>query len=330
MNMCRAALLGTFVIAAAPHAEPAQDHTILTEGYKKAREAIRKIETTRETDSRSRPREEKPASRSSSSRSTSGGSRSPKPDPRRAAREWEREEKARIESNLLRLDGWLAQTTETPYAGAAIRINQPDPAAVAVRRRQLDAALRAPNQASYEVELNATTSRGAGLETLALSEAARLKREHARDVRNRIIAAATSRVPFGAKIAVADSNAAAYPQPWYQRVDSEGVTANEAWIDQATRFSPITPDFLRSIIWLETTHGWYDRHSPVEVKSILPMNVYGTGVRILEALWRNTENPTVEKVATLYHNQGETAVTSYGKTVAHYHASKPWRQVPKR
>jgi hypothetical protein len=48
------------------------------------------------------------------------------------------------------------------------------------------------------------------------------------------------------------------------------------------------------------------------------------GVHILSAIWNRTEEPTYEKVATLYNQLGATKVNGYGKTVVYYMTHKPW------
>lgn len=127
--------------------------------------------------------------------------------------------------------------------------------------------------------------------------------------------------------------------------DKEGVTANTMVIEAEARRKGLDADFVKAIIWMETTHGWYDEYS-AEPKTIRPMNVHaefwrGLGVRreelqdpavnvrvgtdILRELWNRTEAPTPENVASLYNDLGADRVTDYGKTVVHYYMTKPWQ-----
>lgn len=96
-----------------------------------------------------------------------------------------------------------------------------------------------------------------------------------------------------------------------------------------------------AIAWMESTHGWYDRFDPWN-KTIRPMNIHAKlwhlnrirleepeyniakGVEILKAIWDRTEDPSFEKVATLYNQLGAQAVNKYGKTVVAYMRERPW------
>jgi hypothetical protein len=145
------------------------------------------------------------------------------------------------------------------------------------------------------------------------------------------------------------SSATPYPSPWYSLDKMQEVTANDVAIEQAARRNNLDPDFVRAIVWMESTHGWYDRVDPKN-ETIRPMNVHArlwselgisrtdltdpvrnieAGVYILAQIWSRTPDPTVEKVATLYNKLGATEVNGYGKTVAKYTTQKPWRQVQK-
>jgi len=139
-------------------------------------------------------------------------------------------------------------------------------------------------------------------------------------------------------------DAKAYPNPWYAAHDLEEVTENRTAIEHMALRYKLDPDFVKAIVWMESTHGWYDRFDPWN-KTIRPMNVHDTlwsqlginrktlndhtrniaaGVHILAAIWQRTSDPTVEKVATLYNQLGATKVNGYGKTVAYYLQHKPW------
>jgi len=144
------------------------------------------------------------------------------------------------------------------------------------------------------------------------------------------------------RIAVKESPMAKeYPYPWYYARSAELVTKENLFIDLETEFKSIDPDLVRAIVWMESTHGYYDYVWPLK-KTFLPMNIdkkywehlgydvenpsenIGAGVRLLEELWSRTENPTIEKVASLYNRLGTDEITPYGKTVAYFYRTKPW------
>jgi soluble lytic murein transglycosylase-like protein len=144
---------------------------------------------------------------------------------------------------------------------------------------------------------------------------------------------------------VADSpGIRAHADPWYAARGAEETTENLINIDRAALRYDLDPDFVRAIVWMESTHGWYDRVDPKN-KTIRPMNVHAklweqlgisrtdldnpqlnieAGVYILAQIWQRTEDPTCEKVATLYNQLGATAVNQYGKTIVGYMNQRPW------
>lgn len=152
---------------------------------------------------------------------------------------------------------------------------------------------------------------------------------------------------------------------------TDEMTANEfhslnqvakygASIEQVSQKYGVDPDLIRAIIYMETTHGYYD--APISNllqaldldsknianavhKSILPMNInvaywgdfYGTreqlmnpeynidaGARHLAQLKKFLKKPTIEKIASLYNNLATQRVNSYGKRVARFYNDKPW------
>lgn len=151
-------------------------------------------------------------------------------------------------------------------------------------------------------------------------------------------------------IFIVDDSAVAppYKEAIYAIQRFEEVTKNDQLIQGAAIHEGLDPDFVRAIVWMETTHGYYDRLDPYN-KTIRPMNVHNklwrdlgisndplkdptmniaAGARILAAIWERTQNPTPEKVATLYNQLGATSVNTYGRTVAHYMKFKPWYHKP--
>lgn len=137
---------------------------------------------------------------------------------------------------------------------------------------------------------------------------------------------------------------APYPNLWYVRPERQEVSFNWVYILKSAQRRGLDPDFVAAIIWMESTHGWYDEYIPNN-KTIRPMNVHAklwkqlgvsrsdledpeknieAGNRILAAIWERTEDPTYEKVATLYNQLGAESVNAYGKTVCFYMKQKPW------
>jgi hypothetical protein len=131
------------------------------------------------------------------------------------------------------------------------------------------------------------------------------------------------------------------PNPWYAKQDLEETSSNWVTIQRVARMRGLDPDFVSAIVWMESTHGWYDRFDPKN-KTIRPMNVHAElwhldrirlgdpeynivkGVDILKAIWDRTEDPDFEKVATLYNQLGAKEVNRYGKTVVSYMKTRPW------
>ncbi len=109
----------------------------------------------------------------------------------------------------------------------------------------------------------------------------------------------------------------------------------------------LNPDLLRAIMYMETTHGWYDEaFALVDMeKSIKPMNIntnywgstWGSrkdlrnpeknieaGARMIRSILNAIPNATVAKVATIYNDSGATKVNDYGARVEQIYKSKPW------
>lgn len=132
--------------------------------------------------------------------------------------------------------------------------------------------------------------------------------------------------------------------PFFSLTAFEEVSLNLPAIEALAGRYHLDANFVAAVVWIETTHGYYDRVNPWN-KTIRPMNVHhklwsqlglskesleklpinlAAGVHLLSAIWERTHEPTVEKVATLYNELGATRVNSYGKTVAKYMTQKPW------
>lgn len=141
----------------------------------------------------------------------------------------------------------------------------------------------------------------------------------------------------------ANPDAQAYPNPVYSRPSREEVTANTKLIESAARRHGLDPDLVKAVVWMESTHGWYDELVPGN-KTIRPMNVHSAfwsdlvsresladpatnieaGVRILAGISDRVADPTPEKILSLYNNLRTDQITGYGLTAATYYRDKPW------
>ena len=134
------------------------------------------------------------------------------------------------------------------------------------------------------------------------------------------------------------------------------VQKYDVYILEAASHWNVDPDLIRAIMYMETTHGYYDKiTSPiVDVlptqkqlhKSVLPMNInyyywgnfVGTreklkeprfnifqGAKMLFLLEQHLEdNYSVAKIATLYNDHAETSVTKYGARVRSIYVQRLW------
>ena len=150
-----------------------------------------------------------------------------------------------------------------------------------------------------------------------------------------------------------DSNAeASGAAPWYE-VDSKSEVGRWcALIIQISRSHGVDPRLTMAIMYMETTHGYYEKAYPDFLeniiplrKSVLPMNIHYRywrqlgvtkdkldcphyniefGVIILKRIQERVENPTIAKIASIYNFIGAEKVTNYGARVAKIYLSQPW------
>jgi hypothetical protein len=107
-----------------------------------------------------------------------------------------------------------------------------------------------------------------------------------------------------------------------------------------------------AIMYMETTHGWYDKFYPDFLekrfpmrRSILPMNIHyrywrtlgitkelvncpyyniDFGVILLSRIQARIKNPTIAKIASIYNFLGAEKVNNYGARVAIIYFEQPW------
>lgn len=153
----------------------------------------------------------------------------------------------------------------------------------------------------------------------------------------------------GTQFFVSLNSSANAEAPWYERPEKSMVAAYNDGIEYIANREQVDADLIRAIMYVETTHGWYDELSqPLQLNdTILPMNVSVTkwgsafnltrddlekpftnieaGVRIIKGIEANLPaRSPVSVIATLYNRLGATKVTDYGARVAAVYKLKPW------
>ena len=132
----------------------------------------------------------------------------------------------------------------------------------------------------------------------------------------------------------ADGSAPLYEIGGFSPVDDYALT-----IEMSASAFGVDPKLISSIMYMETTHGYYDALlSPFGLnKSILPMNInvnywgdaFGSreflsnphhniwaGAKMLSSIQANMPNASVAQMATVYNNVNATRVSDYGARVS--------------
>lgn len=253
-----------------------------------------------------------------------------------------REEK-RINDNLRKLETLLSEARRLhPVRRKKTATLGPDPTDTARIERELNGVIDRHSVPPFDVSGRESgirvplTERDAVIAKMLASETA--KKRKAAILRNK---------PLVIRIKE-DSSVKARPNPPWYREKKEMVTKVDHNVRRAAYNYGVDPDLVRAIIWMETTRGWYDEYWPKnKIKSIRPMNVYASywwglgyswedliiydlnvtaGTKLLGLLWKRTENPTVEKVASVYNDLSVERVTEYGKSVDYYYRTRPWKK----
>ena len=105
-------------------------------------------------------------------------------------------------------------------------------------------------------------------------------------------------------------------------------------------------DLIRSIMFMETSHGWYDKINPIR-KTILPMNIHyeywknlgfskeqllipkiniDVGTLILKRIQNRLQYPKISKIASVYNFIGKERVSDYGSRVARIYKERAWEK----
>lgn len=137
-------------------------------------------------------------------------------------------------------------------------------------------------------------------------------------------------------------------EPIYEISLFSAVNRHLATISSVAKDKGIDPYLISAIIYMETTHGYYD--APLSIfgqnKSILPMNInvdywgdaFGTrkemkkpdknisaGAEMLKRIIaRLPKGSGIEQIATLYNNINADTVSNYGARVKNIYDTKPW------
>lgn len=132
--------------------------------------------------------------------------------------------------------------------------------------------------------------------------------------------------------------------PFYELEIASQVHSWCSLIASISKSHRLDSNLVASIMYIETTHGWYDKAYPFK-KTILPMNVHyaywkelGVTKENLACKHYNIEfgtiliariadriiNPTVRKIATIYNFLGAERVNEYGARVERIYQDKPW------
>jgi soluble lytic murein transglycosylase-like protein len=157
----------------------------------------------------------------------------------------------------------------------------------------------------------------------------------------------------GAIFDIAPTPSAKFTAPAFEINAFNSIDKYAPQVTAAAMKYRVDPDLIRSVMYMEQTHGYYDLLlQPFDKnRTILPMNVHdklwgdfaGTrqqllnpahnieaGAKILAGIQANLapQDRTVDKISTLYNKLGATQVTDYGARVNAIYVTKPWIAKP--
>lgn len=140
---------------------------------------------------------------------------------------------------------------------------------------------------------------------------------------------------------------------WYEISSFQEVTDNISSIDSSSKKFSIDPELLKSIIYMESTHGYYDAVFEAipskikENKSIRPTNInveawpvlftreeannvvknIDAGAYMLKLISERVPDKEILKIASLYNSTNAKFVLQYGLEVKNFYEKKPWNQI---
>ena len=148
-------------------------------------------------------------------------------------------------------------------------------------------------------------------------------------------------------LVISDNPGASDKEPSYEITRFSQVNTYSAVIDWIAAEKGVDARLVKAIMYMETTHGWYDE--PLDWvgknKSIRPMNInvdywgdiFGSredmkdpnkniraGVEMLYRIQLNLPGGSIEKIATLYNNINAIRVSDYGMRVKRIYLDQPW------
>jgi hypothetical protein len=135
--------------------------------------------------------------------------------------------------------------------------------------------------------------------------------------------------------------------PWYQLNFMSEVNKYDSYIQNSAALYKVDPDLIRSIMYLETTHGYYDKLLSIfnRNSSLLPMNVQtprwdalgtnrealkkpetniDTGAKLISRIQARILDATPAKIGTLYNSLSQEQVDKYGGRLNYYYSTKQW------
>ncbi len=138
--------------------------------------------------------------------------------------------------------------------------------------------------------------------------------------------------------------------PWYEfsEFGADAVHKYNPEIEAEAKRTNLDPDLIRSVMYMEGSHGWYGR--PAEALGVAgsyqPMNVQPepwaklggaeadiikkpvdnirAGAELMSRIRDRLPEATPDRIATLYNNLSADNVTDYGARVQNIMKEKPW------
>ena len=133
-------------------------------------------------------------------------------------------------------------------------------------------------------------------------------------------------------------------KPFYELCKKNTVLLYSSHIKILAFRYDLDEDLVKAIMFMETTHGWYDKFSPQPI-SILPMNIHfqyweelgyskqqllnpktniEAGIILLSRIQERLEDSKIAKIASVYNFLGAERVTDFGARVRQIYREKAW------
>ncbi|EOX4464715.1 hypothetical protein [Vibrio alginolyticus] len=115
---------------------------------------------------------------------------------------------------------------------------------------------------------------------------------------------------------IVDSDSAVGRKPLYEIDSFSEVGKWCGLIIHQSKKHGVDPRLVAAIMYMETTHGWYDK--------VYPYYNIEFGITLLSRIQARIENPTIRIIATIYNFLGAEVVSDYGARVAKLYLEQPW------